>query len=321
MLSRGYIPIGKLKQAYELSDNDVTALMAELLPNHVFPYVLWKNAHTQFWQLSLRECTQRYQVQEPPFPETEALPEIHFPTSLYEMRMKRFFIDISRIIKIAELEKGTDYIIEATYGASGFPFKEQKEAFFYALRQEENSLENWQRTSGPLKINSMEAAGDCYIPYWFFDTIVVDKAAAIVYLDGSGYRLEHEVKGITHALVASIIDSSAGKTPGTLSASQPQEQLTVQSSTGSKKDKDRIHASRQVCEEVTKQLHQEKQVFENDKTHWKQNLLFDNGKTNWKTFINAVETRLGSKPHYDTTREEWKKVPDSLKHNGRMREQ
>lgn len=317
MLSQEHIPIGKLKQAYELSDNDVTALMAELLPNHVFPYVLWENAYTDFWQWSLRECTQRYQVQEPPFPETEALPERYFPTSLYSTLIKRYFIDISRIIRIAELEKGTDYIIEAAYGANDFPFKEEKTAFFYALRQEENSLENWQRTSGPLKINSMEAAGDCYITHWFFDTIVVDKPTAIICLNGRGYKLEHEVKGITHALVASIINSLGTSMP----PSQNQEQLTAPSSTGSKKDIERINTTRQVCEEVMKELHQEKQTFQSDKEHWRQNLIFDNGKTNWKTFIGAVEMRLGLKPHQDTAREEWKKVPDDFKHNGRMREQ
>jgi hypothetical protein len=215
MLSQDYIPIGKLKQAYMLSDNDVAELMAELLPNHVFPYVLWKNAYIDFWQWSVRECTQRYQVQEPVFPDVEALPEKYFPTSLYSMRIKRFFIDISRIIKISELEKGTDYIIEATYGENWFPFKEEKAAFFYALRQEENSLENWQRTSGLLKINSMEAAGDCHIPHWFFDTVIVDKPTAIIYLNDSGYKLEHEVKGITHSLVTSIINSPPQETPPT----------------------------------------------------------------------------------------------------------
>ena len=79
--------------------------------------------------------------------------------------------------------------------------------------------------------------------------------------------------------------------------------------------------TRQVCEGIIKELLQGKELFETNKESWKQRLIFDNGKTNWKSFMGAVETRLGLKPHHDTAREEWGKVPDDFKHNGRMREQ
>lgn len=204
MLSQERIPIGKLKQAYELSEHDIDALMAKLLPNSVFPYALWQDAYTEFWQWSIREHAQRYRLQEPSFPDAEALPEKYFTTSLHRILIVRFFDEISKSIKISALEKGFDYIIDATYGENNFPYKEQKESLFSALRQEERSLANFQRTSGRLIIDSMQAVDYSCISESFFDTIVVDKYAALSHIILSGYSFRGPVKGISLALVEHI---------------------------------------------------------------------------------------------------------------------
>lgn len=204
MLSQERIPIGKLKQAYELSEHDINALMAKLLPSNVFPYALWQNAYTEFWHWSIREHAQRYRLQEPSFPDAGALPEKYFPTSLHRILIVRFFDEISKSIEISALEKGFDYIIDAAYGENNFPYKEQKESLFSSLRQEERSLANFQRTSGHLIIDSIQAVDHFCISESFFDTIVVDKYAALSHIILSGYSFRGPVKGISSALVEHI---------------------------------------------------------------------------------------------------------------------
>jgi len=86
---------------------------------------------------------------------------------------------------------------------------------------------------------------------------------------------------------------------------------------GSRKDKARIGATRQACEEVRKEIEQGEHLFEvpdKDKTNLKHNY-----KTNYKTFLEAVSNKLTPMaPHKTTAREEWKKVPARLKHIGRV---
>jgi hypothetical protein len=104
-------------------------------------------------------------------------------------------------------------------------------------------------------------------------------------------------------------------------AAQPPYPSAAPVSTGSRKDVERIAVTRQACESVRKELEQEKQTFDSDRDNWMPSLLFDTGKTTKKRFLEAVEKRLGAKPHHDTAMEEWRKVPSNLKHKGRVQEQ
>ena len=213
MLDEKQISIGKLKQAYELSDDEAYSLLGALLPDRIFPYALWRKAYAEFWEWAVRAAVARYQIANPQFPDAGALPEKHFPTQLCSTLLVRFFGDISKVIEVATLERGIDYIIEAAYGKENFPFKEQKDSFFRALREEENSPENWARTSGPLRISSMQAVDYFCITESLFDTIVVDKPAAVRHLHSCGYPLRREVKGVSHALVERIMaDATAPAT-------------------------------------------------------------------------------------------------------------
>ena len=82
--------------------------------------------------------------------------------------------------------------------------------------------------------------------------------------------------------------------------------LVEQLSTGSRKDEGRIAATRQACEAIRQEISQGK-------------CLFSNGKINRKTFFSLVQERLGKTPiHQETVLVEWRKVPDNLKHNGRV---
>jgi hypothetical protein len=188
MLDKKHITVGRLKQAYGLSAQEANNLLDALLPDKVFPHALWQQAYAEFWEWSVQAASSRYQVEKPPFPNTVVLPEKHFPIRLCRAPIERFFAELTKLIEISELEKGIDYIIEATYGEENYPFKEEKKSLFQALRQEEASLDNLTRTCGPMEITSMEAVNYFCITESFFDTIIVDKAAAVRYLHSCGYR-------------------------------------------------------------------------------------------------------------------------------------
>lgn len=154
------------------------------------------------------------------------------------------------------------------------------------------------------------------------DTILVDTVSAIRSLYLLNIPFKKEVKGITHALVDSVIKALKEEAAAAAaSTSQPQAQPQAPPSTGSRKDTERIQATGQICEELLEELFQERKAFESDKCTWKPNLLNHvNGKTNWKIFFKVVATRLGDKPHRDAAREVWKKVPAKYIHFGRMPE-
>lgn len=211
MLNSENITIGRLKQAYRLSEHDADSLVNALLPDKVFPYAIWKKVYEEFWEWAVHAAASRYKVESPLFPDAGALPNKFFPVSLHRTLLVRFFGELSKIIPVSELEKGIDYIIEATYGEENFPFAEQKKSLFRALREEERSHENWERTSGPMVIMSMQSVDYFCITESYYDTIVVDKAAAIRYFSSCGYPLRQEVKGVTRSLVKSIINSPEQK--------------------------------------------------------------------------------------------------------------
>jgi hypothetical protein len=222
MLDQKQIPVGRLKQAYGLSEREAYELLGALLPDNVFPYALWQQAYIEFWEWSVQAASFRYQVEKPSFPNTVTLPDKYFPTQLCRTPIVRFFADISRCIEIPELEKGLDYIIEATYGEEDFPYQEEKKSLFKALREEET--EHRARTSGLMEISSMLAVDYFCITESFFDTIVVDKAAAVRYLNSCGYSVRQEVKGLSQAIVERVI---AEASPPQSVESVPQTPLQV----------------------------------------------------------------------------------------------
>ena len=204
MLNKKLITIGKLKQAYELNNDNIDDLLEAFLTDKdkIFPYALWKRAHDKFWAEAIRTAVSIYGIEAPLLPVVTNLPEEHYPYDLHTHYTMQFFSDLLRTIKSSELERGVNYIMDATYGGE-FPHKEGKDTFFSALSQDEWSQRN--RTSGYLKIESTTTANYSFISASFIDTITVDKKAAILWLESLGYSLRREVQGISHALVKSIL--------------------------------------------------------------------------------------------------------------------
>lgn len=315
--------MGRVRQAYGLSANEVESVIQTLWPHAVFPVELWSRTHEKYWRGFADSNQAVYEIESPALPEVDTAKQ-YFHVHLCALDVMAFFRKLSLNIHADPLQQGLQYILDESCEANATLFQEEREFLFKTLVRLEtvDPIEQYSPSSERFeeKILSLPPSSYHFISHIFADTVLVDKVAVIRLL--CNYPLRQEVKSITHALVAFVLKAFPEELPGTpFSVEQSSIQAPASPSTGSRKDHKRIQATRQACEEIVKELYREKQVFENNRVKWEQCLLFDNGKTNWKTFIGAVGKRLGLKPHHDTTREAWVKVPESLKHNGRMREQ
>jgi len=206
MLDPQRIPIGKLKQAYELNPQEAEAVLRELSPSGVFPYAVWQKAHSQFWKGHAHDNVRLYKLERPPqFPEAGEIPEKYFPTEVYTKWLVDFLVEMSRLICTSEFEKGFDYVIGETYDGDMFPFKEEKERLFSALNLERKAIHIRARTTIRESDFSTALPHFKFILEFFPDTVAVDKAAAVRHLHSCGYSLRREVKGLSHSLVQSII--------------------------------------------------------------------------------------------------------------------
>ena len=245
MLNSELTTIGKLKLVYKLSQIDVDGLFEKLLPDNVFPLVLWETAYNEHWLWSLKSNAQCYGFDIPSLPDTSPLPEKYFTYSLHSNLVRYFFDELIKKTKIDALERGINYIIECTYGDDCFPFEEDKKALFKSLRDEEIQIENRQRTSGPLVIHFLESTNYGFISNLLFDSIAVDKRLSIKFF--SDYKPQKEVKGITFALVDSIIKTPEQNAPQDKLApdvqSQKQKPLSIPRSVWEAKTKEFILAA------------------------------------------------------------------------------
>ncbi len=315
--------MGRVRQAYGLSANEVESVIQALWPHAVFPVELWRMAHEQYWRGFADSNQAVYRIESPALPEVDTAKQF-FHVHLCALDVMEFFRKLSLNIQAGPLQQGLQYILDESYEDNATLFQEEREFLFKTLLRLEtvDPIEQYSPSSELFeeKILSLPPSSYHFISHIFADTVLVDAVAVIRLL--RNYPLRQEVKGITHAFVAFVLKTFPEELPGApFSVDQAYVQVPASLSTGSRKDHERIQATRQACEEVVKELYREKQVLENNRVKWEQCLLFDNGKTNWKTFIGAVGKRLDLKPHHDTAREAWKMVPESLKHNGRMREQ
>ncbi|MDR3358715.1 MAG: hypothetical protein LBN96_07710 [Desulfovibrio sp.] len=326
------VSMSRLRLAYALNDHEAEIVMAGLWPHALFPLELWRKTHDLFWRGFADTVTRYYSIKSPEFPESNATKEKYFHAHLYAREMENLFSMLASRVHMNALREGLRYIVSMTYENSGdIPFQDKMDCLFEKLSmiEENNDYTFTQRLANEEFTALMEEKIFTIPPSWYFfipkmypDTIFVDTVSAIRRLHFLNIPFKTEVKGITRALVDSVHSALAQEAASAAApAEQPQEKTTAPHSTGSRKDLTRINATRQACEEVAEELLQEKRLFESSKDTWKQRLLFDNGKTNWNTFSSAVESRLGQPPHYEAARAEWKKLPEGIKHKGRVREQ
>ena len=322
------VSISRLRRSYELNDYEVENVMAALWPHALFPLELWHKTHDLFWHGLANSVTLFYSIESPEFPDSNAANEKYFHAHLYAQKVKSLFSMLASRIHVDALRKGLRYIVSMTYeNIEDVTFQEEMDSSFERLSMVEESnnyifTQHLQKEEFIAimeeKILSLSSSWYSFIAKMYQDTILVDTVAAIRHLHFLKIPFKKEVKGIPRALVESVQKGLAEEVAHMASVtSQPPKQRA----TGSRKDITRINATRKVCEELVEELLQERQALENDKNSWKPRLFnYINGKTNWDTFFKFAATRLGNKPHRDTAREVWKKVPAKYIHPGRMPE-
>ena len=142
---------------------------------------------------------------------------------------------------------------------------------------------------------------------FFSDSMMVNRASAILHCEEQEYPLVSEVKGLTNAVITQVLENLSGT-----KATYVRPILGAPTSTGSSKDSARHEQTRQACETVRTEIVQGKHGF----------LVNGEYKTNQEHFRQAVQAVLGTiKPRRDTVREEWGKVPQDIKHIGRVPDQ
>jgi hypothetical protein len=220
MLDPERIPIGKLKQAFDLNRQDVETIISALWPNEVFPYALWEMAYRPRWKGAASHNTIFYKAKAlSAFPEFDPLehqlPLLH----IYCDRIVYFFRELTTVIFVTDLMDGLNRIIELTYENNDNSLDSEIEYLFSGLSHIESELNfginkpfTWAVNITherfyevyKSKISFIAPCTTDFISKMFIDTIVVDKTAAIRHLLKCGYPFQHEVKGISRALVDRI---------------------------------------------------------------------------------------------------------------------
>jgi hypothetical protein len=221
MLNQERISIGKLKQAYELNSQDVISLIAALWPDRVFPYELWQNAYSLYWEETAITLAKRHNMDPPPCPQVVTEDMETVAIEAYANNIVHFLIDVSFFLRGHNIKDGLDYITDIAYEQADCFLHDEIELFAGAvgygkerMRQFNYPIADW-RNHGP-----SSTLFDLFVKR-FPDTIVVDKSAAVRHLFDWGYPLRHEVKGISHALVARFTTTPvAAALPNTAEESQ-----------------------------------------------------------------------------------------------------
>lgn len=132
-----------------------------------------------------------------------------------------FFKKLLRNIHAKALELGLKYILEETYDEIGNVFPEEREFLFHTLKNLEikDFFDQYSPDSSMSNDTiSIPVSSYHFISHIFVDTILVNRDDTIRFL--RNYPLHKEVKGITRALVKSILEAMPPESPK-VQAEQP----------------------------------------------------------------------------------------------------
>lgn len=209
MIDQQKISIGRLRQAYNLTDTDVDELIQALWPNAVFPAELWHRAHDKFWRDFADSNQAVYDMDSPTLPQAN-LSLNRFQTYMFAHDIMDFFRRLSLNIHVNALKQGLAYILEESYEDTDSVFTEERELLFNSLNrlETEDFSEQYSPDSDlfdkPIFFISISSYH--FIAYIFVNTIMVDRDAAIKQL--RNFPLCKEQKGITQALLESILKTT-----------------------------------------------------------------------------------------------------------------
>lgn len=200
------ISVGRVRQAYTLTANEVEQLIQALWPDAVFPVELWHRTHESFWRAFADARQVACKVESPTLPQAD-LSLKKFQTYLFAHDIMDFFRGLSLNIHVNALKQGLTFILEESYEDTASIFPKEREFLFNSLDRLniENIFEQYSPDSVLFEkpLFSIPVSSYHFIAHIFADTIMVDRDAAIRHL--RLYPLRREVKGITRALVQSVL--------------------------------------------------------------------------------------------------------------------
>lgn len=139
--------------------------------------------------------------------------------------MTDFFFEMARRVPVKELEKGFDYILEASYDNKSYLSDNEREYIFYSLIQAERRIVDYRRTKRVKDISIQLSAPDILLRI-YPDTITVYTQAAIRHLSvHKNFPFSREVKGITRRLVETVI--KAVQVSDVITGQSPQDAVPV----------------------------------------------------------------------------------------------
>jgi hypothetical protein len=146
MLNPEHIPIGKLKQAYGLNEQEAEALLSVLWPNGVFPYELWEQAYDTVWKDAVNYNAAILLIEKTvSFPKFDKFEYKAFIQHIYIRNINDFFNELSANIFAIQLLDGISYIIDLLYDKSENIFdKDIKYTFDNLLRIEKENNINFE---------------------------------------------------------------------------------------------------------------------------------------------------------------------------------
>lgn len=221
MLDHQKISLGRVRQAYRLTSNEVETVIQAMWPHAVFPVELWRRAHEVYWKDFADSNQTVYNIESPALPQP-CLSDKRLHTYLFGCAIMDFFRKLSGNIHANSLELGIKYILEETYDEIDNVFPEERKFLFHALKKFET--ENFLHQDSPDSllfeelIFTIPASSYHFISHIFVDTILVNRDDTIRFL--RNYPLHKEVKGITRALVESILKTMPPESPK-VQAEQP----------------------------------------------------------------------------------------------------
>lgn len=222
------ISLYRVRQAYDLNEHEAQALLNALSPHGVFPCAVWREAYSLFWEKPAAECAVQCGAENPPFPEYVPASTTLFPVDSYATLMTDFFFEMARRVPVKELEKGFDYILEASYDNKSYLSDCEREYIFYSLIQAERRIVDYRRTKRIKNISIQLSAPDILLRI-YPDTIVVNAEAAIRYLSvHKNFPFIREIKGIPRRIVKTVIKTAQMSDVAT--GQSPQETVPVSSS-------------------------------------------------------------------------------------------
>ena len=233
--------MGRVRQAFGLSGNEVEKTIQVLWPGAVFPVELWSKVHETYWRSFADSNQAVYGTESPALPEVDTTNKF-FHTYLCSVDIMTFFRKLSLNIQAKILQKGLKNILEETYDDIDCVYPEERKYLFSTLsRLETVDIYDQYSPDSELfeeKILSLPISSYHFISHIFPETVVVGKIAAIDYWSViRGYPLKQEVKGITHELVKCVVKRAAQGTPlvsetapaldGPAAEVQPQDQKAL----------------------------------------------------------------------------------------------